>query len=78
MRSVAAPVCEDDAVKLIVTGLLTDLKMAMGKSDSEELPTVYVRGPQLAMRESDGCILSWFAALRKPVGLHRQYGLSSV
>lgn len=40
MRSVAAPVCEDDAVNLIVTGLLTDLKIAMGKSDSEELPTV--------------------------------------
>ncbi len=40
MRSVAAPVCADVAVKTIVTGLLTLLKTAMGKSVSDEEPTV--------------------------------------
>jgi hypothetical protein len=40
MRSVAAPVCEEVAVNLMATGLLTLLKTAMGKSEREELPTV--------------------------------------
>lgn len=38
--SVAAPVCEEDAVNLIVTGELTDLKRAIGKEETLELPTV--------------------------------------
>ena len=32
--SVAAPVCEEDAVNLIVKGELTDLKRAMGKEET--------------------------------------------
>lgn len=37
---VAAPVWEEVAVNLIVNGELTDLNNAMGKSVSDELPTV--------------------------------------
>ena len=55
-------------LNLMVTGLFTSLNTAMGKSEREELPTVYVSGPQLAMRLSDGCILRNLSALRKPVG----------
>lgn len=66
---VAAPVWEDVAVNLMVKGELTDLKRAIGNEDTEELPTVYVPGVQEDMRESEGCMRSWLAALRKPVGL---------
>jgi hypothetical protein len=69
MRSVAAPVCADVAVNLIVRGELTDLKSAIGKDETEEEPTVYVEEVQEDMRESDGCMRSWEAAFRKPVGL---------
>lgn len=41
IRRVAAPVCEEVAVNLIVRGELTDLKRAIGKVESEEVPTVY-------------------------------------
>ena len=37
---VAAPVWEEVAVNLIVIGELTDLKIAIGNEDAEELPTV--------------------------------------
>ena len=66
---VAAPVCEEDAVNLIVKGEFTDLKRAMGKAESSELPTVYVPGDQEDMRVSEGCIRSWLTAFRKPFGL---------
>lgn len=56
--NVAAPVCEDEAVNLIVRGEFTDLKRAIGKEDTEELPTVYVPGVQEDMRLSEGCIRS--------------------
>jgi hypothetical protein len=72
MRRVAAPVCEDVAVNLIVRGELTDLKSAIGKEEVEEVPTVYVVAEeevQEDMRVSVGCMRSWEAALRKPVGL---------
>lgn len=38
--SVAAPVCEEDAVNLIVKGEFTDLKRAMGNEETLEVPTV--------------------------------------
>jgi hypothetical protein len=66
---VAAPVCDEVAVNLIVKGELTDLNRAIGNEETEELPTVYVPGVQEDMRESEGCIRSWLAAFRKPVGL---------
>jgi hypothetical protein len=66
---VAAPVCDGVAVNLIVKGELTDLNRAIGNEETEELPTVYVPGVQEDMRESEGCIRSWLAAFRKPVGL---------
>jgi hypothetical protein len=53
----------------MVNGELTDLKRAIGNEETEELPTVYVPGVQEDMRESEGCMRSWLAALRKPVGL---------
>ena len=37
---VAAPVWEDVAVNLMVKGELTDLKIAIGNEDTEELSTV--------------------------------------
>jgi len=37
---VAAPVCEEVAVNLIVNGELTDLNSAIGNEDTDELPTV--------------------------------------
>jgi hypothetical protein len=66
---VAAPVCDEVAVNLIVKGELTDLNRAIGNEETEELPTVYVPGVQEDMRESEGCIRSWLAAFRKQVGL---------
>ena len=75
MRSVAAPVCEDVAVNLIVKGELTDLKSAIGKVERLEEPTVKVFAEvdvQEDMRESEGCIRSWEAAFRKPVGLYER------
>src|SRR4051794_7104779 len=42
--------------------------MAMGKSARDELPTLYVNGPQLLMRESDGCMRRNLSAFRNPVG----------
>ena len=69
MRSVAAPVWDEDAVNSTVTGELTSLNIAMGKSVSSALSTVYVSGPQSDMRESDGCMRSLFSAFRNPVGL---------
>lgn len=72
MRRVAAPVCEEVAVNLIVRGELTDLKRAIGKLEAEEAPTVYVveeEDVQEDMRASEGCMRSWEAACRKPVGL---------
>lgn len=69
MRKVAAPLAWAAVkVNLMVTGELALLKMAMGKSETAEVPTVYVRGPHDAMRVSEGCMRSWLAALRKPVG----------
>jgi hypothetical protein len=70
MRRVAAPVCADVAVNLIVRGEFTDLKSAMGKDDGEVVPTVYV-GVEVQgdMRVSEGCMRSWEGAFRKPVGL---------
>lgn len=67
IRSVAAPGALA-RVNLIVTGLLTLLNTAMGKSLSAELPTVYVSGPQLLIRVSDGCMRRNLSALRKLVG----------
>lgn len=72
MRSVAAPVCAADAVNLMVIGEFTDLKSAIGKDEVDEEPTVNVLAEVLVqedMRASEGCMRSWEAALRKPVGL---------
>ena len=69
MRSVAAAVWAAVAVTLIVKGELTDLKSAIGKDDGDEVVTVYVVVVQGDMRVSEGCMRSWEAALRKPVGL---------
>lgn len=55
----------------MVTGSLTLLKMAIGKSLGAELPTRYVRAPQFDILESEGCMRSWVSAFRKPVGLER-------
>lgn len=72
MRSVAAPVCAADAVNLILSGEFTDLKRAIGKDEVDEVPTVNVCAEVLVhedMRVSEGCMRSWEAAFRKPVGL---------
>lgn len=53
MRKVRAPVWEDDAVNLIVVGLLTDLNWAIGNDEADEEPTVKVVGFQALMRESE-------------------------
>lgn len=53
MRRVRAPVWEDDAVNLIVVGLLTDLNWAIGNDEADEEPTVKVVGFQALMRESE-------------------------
>lgn len=53
---------------LIVVGLLTATTWAIGNASVPLLPTVYVSGPQDAMRLSVGCMRSWLSALRKPVG----------
>jgi hypothetical protein len=59
-------------VNLIVSGEFTDLKRAIGKEDVDEVPTVNVFAEVLVqedMRASEGCMRSWEAAFRKPVGL---------
>jgi hypothetical protein len=53
IASVRAPPCVAVSVNLMVTGP-TDLKVAIGKDETDEAPTVYVIGPQEDMRESDG------------------------
>jgi hypothetical protein len=40
----------------------------MGISANEEVPTVYVSGPQEDIRLSEGCILGCLSALRRPAG----------
>jgi len=52
----------------MVRGLFTLWNSAIGKSDSCDDPTVYVRGPQGLIRESEGCMRRNLSALRKPVG----------
>lgn len=78
MRRVAAAACELEAVNLMVTGELTALKMAMGKADVGEDPTVKgweeVQGD---MRWSVGCMRSWESELRKPVGLEGLWMVSN-
>lgn len=72
MRRVAAPVCAADAVNVMLIGEFTDLKRAIGKDEMEEVPTVNVFAELLVqedMRLSEGCMRSWEAAFRKPVGL---------
>lgn len=56
----------------MLIGEFTDLKRAIGKDEVDEVPTVNVFAEVLVqedMRESEGCMRSWEAALRKPVGL---------
>lgn len=67
MRSVRAAV--DVPVKRIVVGSLTPLICAIGKSAVLPDPTVKVIGPQEPIRESEGCMTSWLAALRNPRGV---------
>ena len=64
-RSVAAAV--EVPENLMVRGLLS-LTIAMGTLSRVLEPTVYVNGPQDAMRESVGCIRNCLSALRKPLG----------
>ena len=52
IRSVRAPIWEDDADHLIVVGLLTVLNCAMGKDDAA-FPMLKVTGPQELMRVSE-------------------------
>ena len=53
----------------IVVGSLTALNCAIGNALASSLPMVKVTGPQEAMRESDGCIVSILFAFLKPEGV---------
>jgi len=53
MRSVRAPIWDEEAVHLMVVGLLTALNWAIGKEPTEEEPIVNVTGPHELMRESE-------------------------
>lgn len=44
------------------------LNKAMGKEESDDVPTVNVPGAQSDMRESEGCMRSCLSAFRRPVG----------
>ena len=67
--SVRAPIWLLDAVHLIVVGLFTLLNCAMGNWLALLLPMVNVTGPQLLMRESEGCMCPILSALSKPEGV---------
>src|SRR5215831_5277088 len=56
MRTVRFAIWLDVSVNRTVVGLLTSFHWYAGKALSALLPTVYVVGPQDAMRASEGCI----------------------
>lgn len=66
MRKVRAAVLVRET--LMVVGSLTALTCAMGKSEVDIDPHVTVTGAHEDMRESEGCMYSWFAAFLNPVG----------